>query len=321
MDNLTHSLVGWALGQAGLKQKTRKGLAALVLGANMPDIDVFFGWVPWGPLAMHRGFTHGLVGGVLLMPPLLASMLWCFDRWQQRRGATFTSGLELRFGWLVALCYIGAISHPLLDWQNSYAVQLLSPFSESWFHNDSLFIIDVWVWSALALAIWWSRKRERLGRSWPSAPRLALAGLVAYLTANSALSDHAKQQIRRADPDAQPDVILATPPPVLFWRRELVWRDNGVISWGTYDPLSDPAVLRITAAALPDGMDHPHARHAARANPEIVDFMRWSLLPIARVEASRCDVVVSFGDARYGRTVSDNRFRQEVRLPADEPGC
>src|SRR6187431_1945949 len=110
MDNLTHSLVGWALGQAGLKRKTRKGLAALVLGANMPDIDVFFGWVPWEPLATHRGWTHSVFGGVLLMPPLLACMLWLLDRWQERRGGTFAIGLEMRFGWLVALSYIGAIS-------------------------------------------------------------------------------------------------------------------------------------------------------------------------------------------------------------------
>ena len=67
MDNLTHSLAGWALGQTGLKRRTRKGLAALILGANMPDIDVFFGNAPWDPLAIHRGFTHGFVGGVLLM--------------------------------------------------------------------------------------------------------------------------------------------------------------------------------------------------------------------------------------------------------------
>ena len=64
VDNFTHSLAGWALGQTGLKRKTRKGLAALILGANMPDIDVFFGWVPWAPLATHRGWTHSLVGGV-----------------------------------------------------------------------------------------------------------------------------------------------------------------------------------------------------------------------------------------------------------------
>ena len=47
MDNVTHSLAGWVLGQAGLKAHTRKGLAGLILGANMPDIDVFFGAVPW----------------------------------------------------------------------------------------------------------------------------------------------------------------------------------------------------------------------------------------------------------------------------------
>ena len=89
MDNVTHSLAGWALGQAGLKAHSRKGLAALILGANMPDIDVFFDAVPWAPLAMHRGFTRGLVGGVLLMPPLLAGLLWLFDRWQVERGAAF----------------------------------------------------------------------------------------------------------------------------------------------------------------------------------------------------------------------------------------
>ncbi len=97
MDNFTHSLAGWALGQAGLKAKTRKGLAALILGANMPDIDVFFGWVPWEPLAMHRGFTHGLVGGVLVMPPMLAGLLWLLDRWQVKRGAVFKSGLDDAF--------------------------------------------------------------------------------------------------------------------------------------------------------------------------------------------------------------------------------
>ena len=69
MDNLTRSLAGWALGQAGLKQKAAcKGLAALILGANAPDIDVFFQWAPWEPLATHRGVTHSLIGGVAVAP-------------------------------------------------------------------------------------------------------------------------------------------------------------------------------------------------------------------------------------------------------------
>ena len=155
MDNITHSLAGWALGQAGLKAQSRKGLAALILGANMPDVDVFFGWVPWDPLAIHRGFTHSLLGGVLLMPPLLAGLLWLLDRWQVSRGAAFRSGLPMRIGWLVALCYLGALSHPSLDVLTTYSVQLLSPFSSAWFHADGLFIIDLWLWLLLALSIAW----------------------------------------------------------------------------------------------------------------------------------------------------------------------
>lgn len=127
MDNLTHSLVGWALAETGLKLRSRKGLAACVLAANMPDIDVFLSWARWEPLATHRGFTHGLVGGVLLMPPLLAGLLWLLDYWQVRRGKITESPVPMHAGWLMALCYLGALTHPLLDLQNTYAVQLMSP--------------------------------------------------------------------------------------------------------------------------------------------------------------------------------------------------
>lgn len=65
MDNLTHSLAGWALAETGLKRRTRKGLAALVLAANMPDIDVFFGWVPWARSPCIAGSRMGW------------SVVWC----------------------------------------------------------------------------------------------------------------------------------------------------------------------------------------------------------------------------------------------------
>ncbi|MBO0750246.1 MAG: metal-dependent hydrolase, partial [Porphyrobacter sp.] len=192
MDNVTHSLVGWTLGQTGLKRKSRKGLAALILGANAPDIDVFLGWVPWAPLATHRGWTHSLVGGVLVLPPLLAGLLWLLDRWQVRRGRTFKSGLEMHFGWLVALSYIGCLTHPFLDWQTSYAIQLFSPFSNRWYHNDSLVILDVWIWLGLGFAIWLSRRRERSGQGdWRRPAIVAGSALLAYIGANGALTAHA----------------------------------------------------------------------------------------------------------------------------------
>ena len=95
MDNITHSLTGWALGQAGLKQKTRKGLAALILAANAPDIDVFFQWAPWEPLATHRGVTHSLIGGVLVLPLILWGLLLALDSLLVKRGVTFIFGMWL----------------------------------------------------------------------------------------------------------------------------------------------------------------------------------------------------------------------------------
>ena len=298
MDNFTHSLTGWALGQTGLKNKTRKGLAALILGANMPDIDVFFSWVAWEPLATHRGVTHSLVGGVLLLPPVLALLLWLLDRWQVKRGAEFRSGLPMHAGWLVVLSYLGALTHPLLDWQNTYAVQFLSPFSNRWFHNDALFIIDVWLWSGLAFAIWLSRRREKGGQAhWGRPPRVMLALFVAYVTGNSLLTEYAKDAIQ---PD-RPEIVFASPEPVLFYRRNIVWRDEGAIRYGAYNPLHSLLSLESRDAPVPDNMDDPVARTAMTATPEIADFMNWSVLPMAEVTRGECKAEVRFTDARFAR--------------------
>ncbi len=40
MDNLCHTLVGAAIGEAGLKIRTRFGNPALMIAANLPDLDV-----------------------------------------------------------------------------------------------------------------------------------------------------------------------------------------------------------------------------------------------------------------------------------------
>jgi inner membrane protein len=320
MDNLTHSLAGWALGQTGLKNRTRKGLAVLILGANMPDIDVFFGWVPWAPLATHRGWTHSLVGGVLLLPPLLAALLWLLDRSQARRGSAFRSGLAMHFGWLLALSYIGAISHSLLDWQTTYSVQLLSPFSNEWFHNDTLFIIDVWILIGLSAAIWLSRRREQQGGNWQGPARAGLVALVAYVGGNGAISALAKDAPRIEVPYAAPQVIYASPLPVLSWRREVAWRQDGTVAWGDYDPLQRILYLGDYTPAVPDNMAVPLVRQAL-STPEIASFARWSTMPMAEVRHDRCKVRVSFGDARYGRSVSGNRFQRSVDVPTGAGDC
>ena len=316
MDNFTHSLVGWALGQAGLKTKSRKGLAALVLGANMPDIDVFFGWVSWAPLATHRGFTHGIVAAII-MPPILAGLLWLIDRWQARRGEEFASGLSMNVPWLIALSYIGALSHPLLDLQTTYSVQLLSPFSTLWFHTETLFIIDAWIWTGLAFAIWLSRRREKRGETWGRPVGIALIALCGYVGLNGAISLTARHMTRAE----APDILFANEQPILFWKRDLVWRRDGMIGRARYDPLRNPTGLSDIQPMMPDNMSDPLVRRAMTASREMVTFMRWSTMPVAMVERGRCEALVRVSDARFGEPRPGDRFLREVRLPIVGAGC
>jgi inner membrane protein len=322
MDNFTHSLAGWALGQTGLKRRSRKGLAALILGANAPDIDVFFGWVPWAPLATHRGVTHSLVAGFLVLPILLAALLWALDRWQVKCRATFNSGLEMRFGWLVGLAYLGCLTHPLLDWQTSYAVQLFSPFSDLWFHNDSLFIIDVWVWSGLAFAIWLSRRREKRGEGdWRKPALVASIALVAYISANGVMSQFARRAPIAGPPRATPDVVVVSPEPVLFWKRNVFWRQDGTLSSGLLDPLVSPARLATFAVPVADGMDDPLARQILATHPELASFGRWSIMPMAVVTRERCTIGIAYDDARFALVPGRGRLGQSVTLPTGAPNC
>jgi hypothetical protein len=80
----THSLAGAALGEAGLKRRAGLGLAALIIGANLPDVDVIA--IPFREsLAFRRGWTHGPLA-VLVLPVLLTLALVGWVRLQTRRG-------------------------------------------------------------------------------------------------------------------------------------------------------------------------------------------------------------------------------------------
>jgi len=310
-------MAGWALGQAGLKTTTRKGFAALILAANMPDIDVFFGNAPWDPLAIHRGFTHGLVGGVLVMPPVLAGLLWQLDRWQASRGAEFKSKLPMRFGWLVALCYLGAITHPFLDLLTTYSVQLLSPFSNRWFHADGLFIIDIWLWLLLALAIGISKRREQRGREWRRLPQAAIAIALVYIGANLFITQRAQATVRDWADERSVQALFSSPPPVLFWRRALVWREGDCYRRSDYDPFRGMTPVRD---CRPTNMDLPEVRQAIRRDPRLKKFLKWSILPQAEVVRNRCSTAIYIGDARYGEGRRSRLARESV-IPTHAAGC
>src|SRR5688500_10581765 len=132
MDPLAHTLCGAALGEIGLA-KRRLDRIVLIAAANLPDIDVLARF--WGEDAersFRRGWTHGVLAMVVL-PLLLASVVWIFDRDRRR---------------MFGLACVGVWSHPLLDWLNTYGIRLLMPLDGTWFYGDALFIVDPLLWLA-----------------------------------------------------------------------------------------------------------------------------------------------------------------------------
>ncbi len=259
--------------------------------------------MPWEPLATHRGFTHGLLGGVLVLPPLLALSLWV---WGKRLPAP-ADAPPLHFGWLLVLTWIASLTHPLLDLQNIYAVQLLSPFSERWFHTDGLFIISPWLLGLLGLGVWAARRK---GSGKPA--MAALAASAAFIALNIGISALAWDAPKANAPYANPDRVFASPEPLAFWRRDVVWREGGAITFGTFDPLQGGAGLTEFGRTVPDNMADPRAIRAAQVTAQARKFLAWSQMPMARIETERRCTRISFGDARFTGPALSRNFRAVV---------
>src|SRR5688572_25227820 len=154
MDNLCHTLVGAAFGEAGLKSQTRFGSATLMIAANLPDLDVLVFATDLPSVAFRRGWTHGVLAQALLPVALTAAMMG-IDRAcgaRERGPAVGASGLRL-------LSYAGVRAHVALDLLDNDGVRLLMPFGNRWFYGDARFIVDPWLWLTLAAGIWLARRR------------------------------------------------------------------------------------------------------------------------------------------------------------------
>ncbi|MEP7272331.1 MAG: metal-dependent hydrolase, partial [Acidobacteriota bacterium] len=154
MENLTHTLVGAALAESGLKRVTPLATPTLIIAANIPDIDIVSGvFGPMAYLEWHRGITHSLIGFPLLALLLALVVYLCSRRLCSRRRA--------RFWPLLALSLIGTATHPFLDFTNSYGWRPFLPWSERWFFSDIAFVADPWIWLGVGGAVFLATSATR----------------------------------------------------------------------------------------------------------------------------------------------------------------
>ncbi|QDH34721.1 metal-dependent hydrolase [Porphyrobacter sp. YT40] len=321
MDNLTHSLVGAVLGQAGLKKTTGLAMPALIIGANLPDVDAacFFWLEGTEHLAFRRGITHG-PPALVLLPLVLAGILWAFDRWQERRGKRPEGRLPVRFGWLYAMAFIGCLSHPFFDWLNVYGIRLLEPFSSQWFYGDTLFIIDPWLWAMLIASVWWSRRRETAGAAkWARPAQVGIAAMLTYISLNGMISARASRDVvpvaQKGMLERHGRTVIASPVPLAFWKRETIYHDleieNEIVTlryrlgdWSIFGGLKGE--VRIPDSACGRRMAEIVEMSGSQADA----FLFWSRTPL---RARSADGSVILYDARFYDPRARDRF--SVALP------
>jgi len=300
LDNLTHTLVGAALAETGLKRRTALASATLMIGANFPDIDVAGLAFP-NDIDIRRGITHGIPAHFVL-PFVLAGLMLLYDRYVRRRRDPSAAPADVRQ--LVILSAVSIWTHPALDFMNVYGMRWLMPVVNKWFYADALFIIDLWLWIALGLGVWWSR-RARSERP----ARLALAGLMAYTVLMLAITSVSRQQVKAVV--GNETRFMAAPTVLTPWKRDLLVVEGGHYRFGTWS-LMDGVIMGDETIVIGDA-DPAVAR--ARAAPEARGFLNWARFPFYRVEQQGGTTVVHIADARYTGDRGRGWASVEVRLP------
>ena len=177
MENLTHTLIGLAAGEAfarwtrptegGLPQGARRSLFVTLaaIGGNAPDADLAWSYTAsdrrFGYMLEHRGYTHTVLGCLVLAGLLYAGAEW----WMRRRRLMPAPRDRLH---LALVTVVGTLLHLGMDALNTYGVHPFWPFDNRWFYGDSLFIAEPLFWLAGAPLIF-------LVRSWLARVLLSLA--------------------------------------------------------------------------------------------------------------------------------------------------
>ncbi len=294
MDPVTHTLAGAAMARAGLDRRTPLAAATLMLAASAPDIDIvsmFAGAYP--SIAFRRGWTHGPIALVLL-PFALTALIIAWDRLVRRRRNPSLLPVDARA--ILFLASIGVVSHPVLDWLNTYGIRLLMPFSERWFHADAIFIIDPWLWLMLGLGLFLPRRTAKRVQQFGAA---ALGYVVVMIGLSAAAESIARGHAASEGITGVTDVMYAPAPARPLAGDIIVVTDSGY-RFGEFRWLARGANrVALAERVIPRGdWSDPSVEQAMRTD-DVRDYLTWSRYPFVHVESGATGTAVTFGDARF----------------------
>jgi len=293
MDNLTHTLTGLALAQAGLSRASRGATLTLVLASNLPDIDILAGLQgATAYLENHRDLTHSLLGA----PPLALALA----------GGMRALLAGSRFLPLAGCALLGVALHVFMDLWTSYGTRVLSPFDTTWYAWDVVFIIDPYLLLILLASLLLARR---------AGPRLASLGLalaLAYVGGRAVLHARALDAILARVPASRPVVAAALPTAQDPFR----WRalaDDGAAYWTGEVRLNGTAEPLRRREKTPETTEVARVRASSKVAAVFLDFSRFPWLRVSRTDAG---TELLWSDLRFER-VGRESFVARVKLGPD----
>jgi inner membrane protein len=297
MDNVCHTLAGAALGDAGLKHRSRLSMATLMLASNLPDVDVAVFATDTLAMSFRRGWTHGVLA-MALLPALFVAVVAAADRAFARDRAA-RQPLDLR--WLLLLSYLATWLHVFMDFLNTYGVRLLMPFSQRWFYGDTLYIVDPLMYLFLGGGLAVGRLRaRRAGVAAAGSARLGLslaAGYVALMLVSSLWARSVVRDglARAGQPAAR---FMVSPVVVNPFRREVIVDTGERYEKGFlwFEPLPH---FRPAGYGVAINREDPAVQRAIQTTPRVQAYLGWSRFPFFVVERTAARTRVYLNDYRY----------------------
>jgi len=287
LDNLTHTLLGVSLANAGLSRRFGRGtLLTLAVASNLPDVDAFWAFAGVGDSLLYRRmFTHSVLG-----IPLLAAIAAGVFRWRYR---------HIPYKALLGLCLLAMTVHVFFDLLNSYGVVLLYPFSLKRFELAWVFIIDLALWSLMLAPLILSCVRSR----WTDLERLSKVSLacvglyVAFCGFSRAQAANQLDQVAHQE-GLTPEFSYVFPEALGPHRFKGVHKQGGVYRMYLLHTLTGQAELKGTFLTEEE---RPHIR-AIRATKRAQELEWFFKAPVWRTVPGQKGEVEVF-DLRFRSTI------------------
>jgi inner membrane protein len=282
MDNLTHGLLGAAVGAlrrpdgSPLSHTDRATLLACVVAAELPDLDNLL--PSQNPalhdLQAHRGLSHSLLFApvVALVATVLARLVF--------RGAR---PLPVFLFSLLSTLF----AHLLPDLWTGWGTRLLLPFSDARLALDWTLVVDPFVTLPLLVGAVWAWRRRRTG-AWRRALLVGLGISALYVGARVAVRAHLQHSLQAAHPHAENVAVFPTWLGLGTWRYVVQMQD---IYWAGELRMFGPAAeLHRVPVPPPDALSPE-----MRAVPTVREALAWARFPVVE----RRGLQVRVADLRY----------------------